>query len=758
MQEDEQELRDQIKDLIRAKKYDELESVWLQIAEDSARSLNFHESVIRYLHNRKELERLAELYTVLINLRLDQGNTTQALAVSNLILEVEPTAEFLRPLLIRTLKAIYADRDEARVAELLRLSGLDGETPNLQQALSRAEDLFGASRGQVFRHTQWGLGVVQEFDARDGIAIINFQRKPNHRMTMEGLKNFLRRVPSEHIQARIATAPEEARAEAFENPAATVRHALKGFGGKMAAADLKRLFIGDLMTEADYKRWWSKAKDEIRTDPYLDLKGMGANAQLILRSEPRSFVDEILEGFLRAKNTIERRKVLRDVARHGDNADMTPEDIDRLFLLFKKPLDDGAIKTDYEKFGHGILFEEYAHLFRDDVKNPIDIEFYLTHPELKPGDLIISLGIFELQRIALQHVVTLREAEIEEIFTEVFFGADPKLVEWMEKTLEARGRQGVLDHCMERVLAHPERNIDLFTWAGRKVIEGKLPHVEESFHPLAICQSASTLLSDAEEDVRASGAVDSRKASAPGAVIAARMRTILQDGHGKLLKIALRKADVEQARRFLAHIKMLSGLSNQLRSMIEELILLEHPTLRKRTTHEEKAEAESTKIHYALMDSVERKRKELSHILSVEIPENTVAIGTAREHGDLRENAEYHAAKDRQKILMQRAADLEDLIARARIIELENVKTDQVRFGTRVTLDRLDEQAQETVTIMGMWEANADLGILSYMTPFGSQLLGRKLNEQFEVTLPDGRRVEYKVVRIEKADAPVHQA
>jgi transcription elongation factor GreA len=308
---------------------------------------------------------------------------------------------------------------------------------------------------------------------------------------------------------------------------------------------------------------------------------------------------------------------------------------------------------------------------------------------------------------------------------------------------------------MERVLAHPDRNPDLFAWAGRKVIDGKLPHVAESFHPITICQSAATLLSDAEEAARAAGG-DTRKAGAAGVNVAARMRTILQDGHGKLLKISLRKADLEQARRFLAHIKMLSGLSNQLRTMMEELVLLEHPTLRKRT-QEDKQEAETPKVHYALGDSIERKRQELSHILNVEIPENSVAIGVAREHGDLRENAEYHAAKDRQKILMQRAADLEDLIARARVIELENVKDDIVRFGTRVHLLRVEDNAEESVVIMGMWEANADRGIISYQTPFGSQLMGRQAGEEFEMVLPDGRRVHYRVLGIERAPAPAGQ-
>ncbi|MBX3730664.1 MAG: GreA/GreB family elongation factor [Candidatus Sumerlaeia bacterium] len=754
MQEVEQELRDQIKDLIRARKFGDLETLWLTIIEEPARSLGFHQSVIRYLFNRKETDRLAELYSVLITQRAEQGNIQQARAVAALILEQDPTAEFLRPVLINLVKITYADRDPERVAEFLRLSGLDGETPNLRQALDRLEDLFGASRGQVFRHTQWGLGVVREFDARDGVAIIDFQRKHGQRMTMEGLKNFLRRIPADHLLARIATVPDAVKTEAFEDPAAIVRHALKSSGGKMKAADLKKLLTDQLLTEAEYKRWWGKAKDECRTDPYVDQSGTGANQVLVLRAEPRSFVDEVFERFLKARTLTERRLVLRDVARHGDNAEMKPEDREALYKLFARPVEEGLLKSDTDKFGHGVLFEEYAHLFPDEAKNPVDIGWFLTHPELKPGDLIVSLGVFELQRVALTSAMTLREQEIESICTEVFYSADAKLVDWMEKTLETRGKQGVFDHCIERVLAHPERNPDLFAWAGRKVIEGNLPHVAESISPIAVCTAAATLLSKAEATVRGDGSEAERREAGQ---IANRMRPILQEGHARLLKVAVRKTELEPARRFLAHIKMLPGLTNQIRSLMEETVLLEHPSLRRRTKQEEAAEADAVRIHYATADALERKRLELSHILNVELPENSAAIGAARELGDLRENAEYHAAKDRQKILMQRAHELEDLISRARVVDLDNVKPDQVRFGTRVTVRRLAEDAVETILLLGMWEANTEQGIISYLTPFGSQLMGRTAGEQFDVVLPDGRTAVCRVEHIEAASSVANE-
>src|SRR5690606_38880844 len=123
----------------------------------------------------------------------------------------------------------------------------------------------------------------------------------------------------------------------------------------------------------------------------------------------------------------------------------------------------------------------------------------------------------------------------------------------------------------------------------------------------------------------------------------------------------------------------------------------------------------------------------------------------ARELGDLRENAEYHAAKDRQKLLMQQAAELEDLIARARVVDEREGQPDQTRFGTRVTLKETKSGAERVCTLLGMWEADPENHIISYLTPSGAQLLGKKLGEVFQVNQQDGNIVEYEVLKIESA-------
>jgi len=748
MQEQEQQIRDQIRDLMRAKKYDELDTLWLEVIDGEEYSLSFHEAVIRYLINRKEMERLREMYGDFAEQAIEKERFDHCLNILIVVLQHDPAYTALRRHMMAALRGNNPERNEERMDEFFRISGLDGDTPDLIGALRKVEDLLGAAKGQVFKHSQWGLGIVKELDATEGWAILDFDKKKNHRMTLVGLKDFLQRIPNDHVYARIAKTPEEFKQEVIEDPCSCIRLCLKNHKGKMKAPELKKILTTNFMTDAEFKKWWTKAKDEVRLDPYIDLAGKGASTLLTLRDKPRSFVDEISVRMVEATDLKPRREILRDVSKHGSAADMAGEDTKSLELLFLKPFEDGAITTDTEKFGNGLLFEEFSDLFTDDAKNPVDLQEFINRDRDEVIKLIGNVGIFDLQKIALDHVLKEREGDAAAIFSEVFFDAEPRLVTWMEKKLETMGSTETMELCVERVLSEPARNPDVFVWAAKKVFAGNLTHILESHSMLQILATALMGASELESSaITLEGKEEEHVLSK-----AQKLRLLVQEGTLKNVKLAIRDTKQEDARKFLATVNMNGSISNQLRLGIEQIVYTEHPEL-SRSKPSEEAEEAKDQHHYSTEAAIEAKRKDLSHILNTEIPENSVAIGVAREHGDLKENAEYHAAKDRQKVLMQTAKELEDLIARARPVDLSTVKTDQVRFGTRVKLLNKDTNENEEITLMGMWEANAEKKIVSYLTPFGSQVMGREPNEEFELTLPDGRKINYLVQEIHNVSA-----
>lgn len=138
---------------------------------------------------------------------------------------------------------------------------------------------------------------------------------------------------------------------------------------------------------------------------------------------------------------------------------------------------------------------------------------------------------------------------------------------------------------------------------------------------------------------------------------------------------------------------------------------------------------------------------ELKRLRSEERPAIVEAIEEARAHGDLSENAEYHAAKERQGQIEATIADLEDRLSRAMVIDPTTLSGDKIVFGATVTLLDEDEK-QVKYQLVGQTEADARVGRISYNSPLGRALIGRQVGEEVEVSTPSGDRY-YQIKKLE---------
>jgi transcription elongation factor GreA len=144
----------------------------------------------------------------------------------------------------------------------------------------------------------------------------------------------------------------------------------------------------------------------------------------------------------------------------------------------------------------------------------------------------------------------------------------------------------------------------------------------------------------------------------------------------------------------------------------------------------------------------ERLREELNHLKSVVRPQIIQAIATAREHGDLRENAEYHAAKEQQGFAEGRVKEIENKLANAQIIDVTKIKyTGKVVFGSTVTLLEVGG-AQKRYKIVGEDESDLKLNKISVMSPLARALIGKSVGDSVTVKAPNGS-VEYEIDKVE---------
>ncbi len=142
-----------------------------------------------------------------------------------------------------------------------------------------------------------------------------------------------------------------------------------------------------------------------------------------------------------------------------------------------------------------------------------------------------------------------------------------------------------------------------------------------------------------------------------------------------------------------------------------------------------------------------RLQEELRHLKSVERPAVIKAIAEAREHGDLSENAEYHAARERQSFIEGRVLELEDRISRAEVIDVAKLSGSAIKFGATVTVADEDTDEESTFQIVGQDESNIKNGLLSITSPLARALIGKTVGDNVEVATPGGSK-SYEVVAV----------
>ena len=146
-------------------------------------------------------------------------------------------------------------------------------------------------------------------------------------------------------------------------------------------------------------------------------------------------------------------------------------------------------------------------------------------------------------------------------------------------------------------------------------------------------------------------------------------------------------------------------------------------------------------------DGLEKLKKELNNLIKVERPNNIAAIEEARSHGDLSENAEYHAAKEKQSFLEGRINELQDVIGRAEVVDVDVGPMDTVVFGRTVQLYNLQTDEEIAYQLLGPYESDPENGKISVSSPLGQALIGRQEGDEVKARTPGGV-LEFEIVEI----------
>jgi len=147
-------------------------------------------------------------------------------------------------------------------------------------------------------------------------------------------------------------------------------------------------------------------------------------------------------------------------------------------------------------------------------------------------------------------------------------------------------------------------------------------------------------------------------------------------------------------------------------------------------------------------EGLAKLEEELRHLRADERPAVIRAIAEARAHGDLSENAEYHAAREKQSFIEGRIAELETIVPAAEVIDVSRLSGDQVKFGAKVTVVDEETEEEKTYRIVGQYEADMKVNSISLSSPLAKALMGKKVGDSVEVPAPGGARA-YEITAVQ---------
>lgn len=738
------DLTRQILDLAAQGKLGQIEEPWLTLLASPPREASFYLAVAQAYINAKARKPGIELL-ILAFVELEKQEQWRLL--DSLIFKIAPywkNHAGLREMARRV--AIKRYEDIPGFETMLRMAEFDKAEDTLDECLKRLRRLVRLVPGSVYQHKSWGEGVVRNLDLEGGKVTLDFPSEKGKVITLDGARKFLTHLPPSHFLARRAKEPEALQAMAEQDPGGLIKLVLQGSGGPMKQAELKSLLTAGVIEASSWNGWWTRARREIAADAYLDFdSSRGAHAEIRLRDKPKG-LDEEIDDLIRSYegSPAPLAAGFRKLSEVRKQEDFKPPTLRRALTRVEELYlsASGAPET---------FTLEFAYLVRDIRGLHADLADHPTQlPE--PEDILREWNDYEAlagvehpeyASRALDHLMLRDGSEAITRSAELFPQAPSRLAQAIWKALEREGRADLAAQAANELLADPLGNPATYLWAVKCIVERSWRHLEEY---ISLPGTVMDLLKGLEQ-WESIAHLDSPEGEA-AKMLLSRVKSLLSGRRYQALCDAVESMPLEQALRLRQGIRTSRALSDTFKSQAQRQLMLTRKDL---DTDEPVQSEEANPINFTTARSRAEKIRELDELKMVKIPANRKAIQEAREEGDLKENAGYHAARDEQKILMQHVMQLQEGLAAAQVIDASSVGNDRISFGTAFEAENLDSGQTEQYTILGRWEANPERNILSILAPFTAQFLGKGVGEELTVQRPDGDTTRYRIKSIMNA-------
>jgi transcription elongation factor GreA len=656
-----------------------------------------------------------------------RSDTDTAIDVLKLIFSYDEHDSDARKEITECYRAKYAHH--SHLEEYIKSSNLTASYRNVQEAILDFEKHIAFDKGNFVFHRSWGVGRIAKVETDD--VTIDFAKKRGHTMALKMAIDALTTLSKDHIWVLKATQTKEKLYGKVKNdPVWTLKTIIKSFNNSYDVRKLKAELVPSVLTDNEWTGWNTKIRKVLKSDPSFGVSPDNVDV-FSVRERQHSLAEKLYNEFKAEKKFLSRV----DIIRKFENACDPQTDAEYFAEMFAHFT--GFLKS-YNQVNEQVLG---SYLLIKDIVTRIS--------SLSENFNVNFITLFENINDIPAVYVALKDKKLQESFLKEIKLFVPNWFDIYVKLFPLALRQQILDELLDgeykdKVIAlvrncynNPGDNRNAVVWFYKKNKEKSPAWYAES--AITMRKEVVTLIHILNTSFRE---IENHIDTLENKKIVKQVAGILFED--KLVYNYIETAGGEEIDSIYTLLQDVKDLDPGLKEQVRKYIAKKYPDFKFSGATEKDNSIKGLLVTVA---AFEAKQKQLAKILEEDIPANAKEIAFALSLGDLRENAEYKAAKEKQTILNSTVAKLKDDIDRAQLFDPSTITTTRVFFGTKVLLRNETKNTDEEYTILGPWESKPEQQIISYLSPFGNAILNKKAGDKFQFKIADAQ-INYEVKEI----------
>jgi transcription elongation factor GreA len=702
--------------------FSNIKEIWEKLLQYCPDDIDF------FLHMQKRIAKaVSEDKAVLLlrdvyDLCIKRGEENTAIAVLKIILEYDNDDKQARKDITECYRKKYAGHSQLEA--YIRVSSLAQGPRNVIEAVGDFEKHIAFDKGNFVHHRTWGVGRIAKVEGDD--ITIDFAKKRNHTMSLKMGVDALQTLEKNHIWVLKATwKKEKLHDKVKEDFIWTLKTIIRSFGNSCDVKRLKAELVPAVLSPGEWTTWSTKARDMLKDDPSFGVSPDDIDVYTV-RDRPIPMEEKLYAQFKAERDFFGRIQIIRNFAAQK-NAEPDSEYFTEMLSYF----------TGYLKSSGQISKEVVASYLL--VKDLVG-----QYPHLASGLRLSFTDIFNEIEDSGDLYTSLKDVKLKEDFLRQIQLFIPGWSDIVIKLFPRYPLNSIIanlqkEGCDEKLTALTAGCFDNFREYKEAVVWlFKNSSKEEWYQKAGISfeKQLITLIYILDITYRD---IDNRRDTTENRKINKQVYAILFKED--VISNFIEDADTDTIIRIYSFINDVKNLDPADKLALKNRILAKHPDFKFFGDEEKKVQTLGLIVTQA---KYLEKQRQQAKIISEDIPANSKELEFAKSLGDLRENAEYKAALEKQAILNATLAKVSEEISRAQLFDPSTVNILRVSFGTKVSLFNTSSEKEETYTILGPWESDPDNGIISYLSPFGGAMLNKAVGEEIVFTANDEKTV-YRV-------------